>query len=469
MITSEPIIESFKLVGVNGYRSIEFKCKHNVKVVSAENGSGKTTLLNALYAILSGKYAALSKLNFSHFIIKLKDMDEMHILKSEVSKIEEGFVEDFKNEYPQLLDSRHLLPSFTEAIVGLSLGQLSEFLSSEWYDYAYHTSPYDREELLEICRSFIEEHSHKSDRTDEINSYVESGMAGASVLYLPTYRRIEAEMPSTFKKKGGVPFRRNRGVPTSRRRPSRGWSDDQLINFGLEDVETRLNEISNRIRTDTFDAYTRIGGRTLEELIDAPSNSDSNLPDFNIEELKVVLARLGKSGGTVESRVAELIESGDINKPDYAYLRAFLSQLLEVYASGKEQESAIESFVNIINSYWKNSFSEKSFMFNKEAVSADVYNSLNGKQLKLNSLSSGEKQIVSIFARLYLNENKKYIVLIDEPELSLSIDWQRRFLIDILNSPSCEQLVAITHSPFVFDNDLDPYAGSLIVSNENLI
>ncbi|RYE52160.1 MAG: N-acetylmuramic acid 6-phosphate etherase [Sphingobacteriales bacterium] len=49
----------------------------------------------------------------------------------------------------------------------------------------------------------------------------------------------------------------------------------------------------------------------------------------------------------------------------------------------------------------------------------------------------------------------------DEPELSLSLDWQKKILVDVVNSPSCVQLIAITHSPFVFDNELEPYATSL--------
>ena len=73
-------------------------------------------------------------------------------------------------------------------------------------------------------------------------------------------------------------------------------------------------------------------------------------------------------------------------------------------------------------------------------------------------MSSGEKQIISVFAKLILNYQRKYLILIDEPELSLSIEWQRKFLPDIVNTTSCHQLLAITHSPFIFENELDSYA-----------
>ncbi len=78
-------------------------------------------------------------------------------------------------------------------------------------------------------------------------------------------------------------------------------------------------------------------------------------------------------------------------------------------------------------------------------------------------MSSGEKQLISLFALLYLYPGKK-IILIDEPELSLSLDWQRKILLDVLGAPSCAQVIAITHSPFVFDNTLEPYAKSLSLS-----
>ena len=44
-------------------------------------------------------------------------------------------------------------------------------------------------------------------------------------------------------------------------------------------------------------------------------------------------------------------------------------------------------------------------------------------EISLKNLSSGEKQILSLFSKLYLNLNNKNILLFDEPELSLSIIW----------------------------------------------
>ncbi len=82
----------------------------------------------------------------------------------------------------------------------------------------------------------------------------------------------------------------------------------------------------------------------------------------------------------------------------------------------------------------------------------------NNNKIELNKLSSGEKQIVSILAQVFLNFNDNFIILFDEPELSLSIEWQEMLLPDIVDSGKCSLLFAVTHSPFIFDNKLDSYA-----------
>ena len=84
-----------------------------------------------------------------------------------------------------------------------------------------------------------------------------------------------------------------------------------------------------------------------------------------------------------------------------------------------------------------------------------------GAEIHLSNLSSGEKQIVSLFSHLCLVGSEEFIIIIDEPELSLSVPWQREFLYDILRMESCNGLFAATHSPFVYEGDLERYTYGL--------
>ena len=38
------------------------------------------------------------------------------------------------------------------------------------------------------------------------------------------------------------------------------------------------------------------------------------------------------------------------------------------------------------------------------------------------------------------------------------VKWQKTFLEDVRKGEFCEGLIAVTHSPFIFDNELDMYA-----------
>jgi predicted ATPase len=76
-------------------------------------------------------------------------------------------------------------------------------------------------------------------------------------------------------------------------------------------------------------------------------------------------------------------------------------------------------------------------------------------------LSSGEKQIVSLFTHVYIGDGPGLIILIDEPELSLSVPWQKQLLPDIRRSDRCRFLAAVTHSPFIFDNEIKRNATDL--------
>ncbi|OUD15712.1 AAA family ATPase [Thioflexithrix psekupsensis] len=110
-------------------------------------------------------------------------------------------------------------------------------------------------------------------------------------------------------------------------------------------------------------------------------------------------------------------------------------------------EQLLQRFADICNNY----LIDKKFICTDQSLEIHTK---KGRLIPFHYLSSGEKQIISIFSHLYLSSPKKCAVLIDEPELSMSIEWQRTLLLDILKAPRCEFLVATTHSPFIFDDEL---------------
>jgi predicted ATPase len=78
-----------------------------------------------------------------------------------------------------------------------------------------------------------------------------------------------------------------------------------------------------------------------------------------------------------------------------------------------------------------------------------VITTQSGKYLTTRQLSSGEKQILIILGEALLQENKTYIYMADEPELSLHIDWQEYLATNIKALNPSAQVIFATHSPDV--------------------
>ena len=74
-------------------------------------------------------------------------------------------------------------------------------------------------------------------------------------------------------------------------------------------------------------------------------------------------------------------------------------------------------------------------------------------KINYDNLSSGEKQILYIFSQIYSKDINNIILLIDEPEQSLSILWQEILIPIIVKSNKCGLIMAMTHSPFIFKNE----------------
>lgn len=63
-------------------------------------------------------------------------------------------------------------------------------------------------------------------------------------------------------------------------------------------------------------------------------------------------------------------------------------------------------------------------------------------------LSAGEKQMLSFLC--YNTFSASHAIFIDEPELSLHPDWQRKLVPTLLNQHNNNQFIIATHSPFIY-------------------
>ena len=72
-----------------------------------------------------------------------------------------------------------------------------------------------------------------------------------------------------------------------------------------------------------------------------------------------------------------------------------------------------------------------------------------GEVLLPYQLSSGEKQMLIILLTVLVEDDQPYVLFMDEPEVSLHIEWQKRLIDLVVELNPNVQLIMTTHSPAV--------------------
>lgn len=89
----------------------------------------------------------------------------------------------------------------------------------------------------------------------------------------------------------------------------------------------------------------------------------------------------------------------------------------------------IEDFLRIMNDFIKNSDDGKILEISPEGR---LYfkTKYSGDKIAIEHLSSGEKQLITFFANLIFNvkNDSSGIFVVDEPEISLHLSWQKVFV-----------------------------------------
>ena len=95
-------------------------------------------------------------------------------------------------------------------------------------------------------------------------------------------------------------------------------------------------------------------------------------------------------------------------------------------------------------------FSVTEKTINRDAVQVELWQW--GEHLNLKLLSSGEKQLLIILMTVLLEDGDHTVLFMDEPEVSLHIEWQQRLLDTILRLNPNVQIILTTHSPAIIMN-----------------
>ena len=432
-------IQYFRIYNLFNQYNVSLNFEDNVNIFLGENGMGKTTILSCLYYVLSGRLDKLDNILFDSIVIRFEGNEELTLKRNDLNR----YLEENVYDTPRYRRMRHS-----------NLGNIFSEKEKEELKRLAQEGNANREELTEYSvrvgdvygmpiRIAYEEVSRyifsliKPDEYGKATNAVDfknkvENLVEEDVLYYPTYRRIEEDMS-----KLGVDMDRDN-------------VKERLIQFGMKDVENRIDKVLETIKSAAINGFAKMTGVLLKQYLNH-TEIDKGI-NIDKETLNIALDRIGDEiEKSDKEKIKQIVANNEIYKDENQHLFNLIVNLISSYEKQTQHDEKIRKYRDVCNAY----LDGKKYIYDESNVKLEIYRNNYKKPISIQNLSSGEKQVLSIFSKLYLEQQKPCIILFDEPELSLSIKWQEHFLPDIMKSGKCSLLVAVTHSPFIFDNEYD--------------
>ena len=219
----------------------------------------------------------------------------------------------------------------------------------------------------------------------------------------------------------------------------------------LNTIELYAEELKKLIEEKQLEAYQiaqKLDSSFPKRLIEAKTVVDEPIFKKRFAELKDKQSKLQQFGIATSAQ-----EIPDYNVESAKVLSVYLNDSEEKLKIYDDLLAKIELFVNISN--------QKDFAFKSIKISSDkgfsFYQNKQQQELSLTDLSSGEQQEVVLLYELLFKTTPNTLILIDEPEISLHVLWQKAFIDDLQKIAAIKKInfLVSTHSPQIINNHWD--------------
>ncbi|MCR5600402.1 MAG: AAA family ATPase [Ruminococcus sp.] len=388
-----------------------------VTIITGPNGFGKSTILRVIDALSSKNYYFFHQIKFDEIKIEFDNCDSFKVKK--------------ENNYI----------NFNGIIVSNRKLMSDETLLDNYSRLIRNSSEHKKDFYI--------------DRTNE-NSNFYGGMLdniiannSVSLNYLKTLDRYEKLNNSFDKYKVGCGEVRFISEQRLIKRENIRRDEERIIDV-ISELPNQLKEEINIVYSEYSKVANSLDGSYPKRLF-AAKEGISNETDFNekLDETNSKLKKLIKYG-LVDMKI---IEDTSYTDKFAEALKIYFDDFTKKYAVFEKLIKKLDLFTQIINQ--RLSFKEINISRQKGFEVVDSDN--KDHKLRLSQLSSGEKQEIVLFYDLIFNTKSELLLLIDEPEISLHISWQKKFMDDLLKVAEDNniQIVVATHSPQIINNHWD--------------
>lgn len=430
-------LESIKIEGLFGKYNYLINFKDDISIWVSENGVGKTTILNIIVAILTSDKNILMDINFKKVTVSISGE------KYEIDREQYFQVNSKDNKYSRRIEN--LLEEISMYLPrSYSIKLRKDFEYKQYIDldlieeltYRYFDNGIDlikNKKFMYILQELKElQYEDLSRILYKIKDALEE-----DILFYPTYRRVEVGLDKVFLNR--------------RDEYNRYELSPKYMGFGMNDVKNRISNVLNKMRKDANTAYIEMNANIISELL--KKNVREYLGEYkriDMHKVDVIIKRIGEERIDNIDSLKNFINNSAKGElmPNIEFLLYYLQKLVKIYDEQKPLDSKLRKFSDVCTKY----LSGKKIVYDESLLTMNVYD-FNNRKIDFEDLSSGEKQVISIFSKVYLDVVTPCIFIIDEPEISLSIEWQKEFLKDIFDSQKIGLMIATTHSPFIFKNE----------------
>lgn len=433
-------IKSIKVTGLFGLYDHQVTLKEDrVTVIHGPNGVGKTVFLKLTNAFLKGRYNEIARVSFKAFEILFDDGSVARInVEDETTtpkRVQLTFEANASAIDSVTIDGESLNTQRLAHQISEASPYISQIGPDEWIDR----------------------------RTEEVFSGDE--LVARAVDFVPKdVKKWAAKEP--------------RGLRELRSRINVHLIEAQrLIRLTATSPEWKYRPGGDRTTMATVQEYSRDLKRRLETTLanyaKQSQKLDQSFPQrlltgpagpLSVEQLKLEMQAVEASRDKLK-RIG-ILDRGDPTQDSYPLqvsqldsLQASQLSVMSVYARDtKEKLAVLEELsgrIEILLTVLNRKFTNKTVSISRETGLAIL--GKNGKSIPVTALSSGEQHELVLLYDLLFKVKPNTLVLIDEPELSLHISWQKGFmedLLEIIRLAHFDVLMA-THSPYIVGDRSD--------------
>lgn len=431
-------IKDLKAIGIHGRFDIDLSFQDGINIIHGSNGTGKTTLLHILANAVNQDFRRFGYLKFQKLEIILDDDTNIKIEQQDSSSytfetlttifindkqvesysFEELFKQEKKEETVGIpITGRYNLSSSSKKKSDIDL--------KATYFPAFRT-------MIEAWATLDEnEIRYMSRRSPDFRKILRSSARStelARILFGKFVPRLEYPSPLEI---------------------------EEHINSELTEAQLKIASLDRSLLSEAFIQFSQ----AISQSSDTKDNTQE--PEEVITEITNLSEKLQNSPFQINRDNSDdvydkLIKQLNSFESDPQY-KTIASRVLSVYKSSLQKRldvqtkaySSIKTYLESVNEFLERKqlkIGSTGSPRRKSRLGVKIGDEEAIHSLQI--LSSGERQVVGlIYAASHMTGGR--VVLIDEPEISLHIDWQRKLLPEMVKQLGEKQLIICTHSPVI--------------------